>query len=133
MYCPNCGNTSSRDDYCEYCGHSFSTEKKKSTFRFPLLPLLLLIFLILFMLSLSVNYLSFDGASSLSVHKNYSSPDELISDYLIYAKQNKPRYILSLYHPYTIPILSLYLSLYYSYSNLILITAANEQQKRECS
>ena len=99
MYCPNCGNTSSRDDYCEYCGHYFSTEKKKSTFRFPLLPLLLLIFLILFMLSLSVNYLSFDGASSLSVHKNYSSPDELISDYLIYAKQNKPRYILSLYHP----------------------------------
>ncbi len=98
MYCPNCGNTSSRNDYCEYCGYSFITEKKKSSFHFPVLPLLLILFLLLFMIILSINYWSLDGASSAAIHKNYSSPDELISDYLYYAKQNKPRYILSLYH-----------------------------------
>ena len=98
MYCPNCGNSSQRNDHCEYCGFVFEQKTTNSSYHFPLLPLLLLIFLSLFMLILSINYLSLDGTSSAILQKDYLSPEDLLYDYLSYAQENKPRYVLSLYH-----------------------------------
>ena len=100
MYCPNCGNLSGREDCCEYCGFEFERKEKNSgnTFHFPVLPLLFLILLSLLLIALAVNYLSLDGLSSSVISKDYSTPEELLYDYLTYARQEKARFVLSLYH-----------------------------------
>ena len=99
MYCPNCGNSSGREDYCEYCGFEFERkEEEKHTFHFPFLPLLFFIFLSLVLIAISVNYLSLDGLSSSIISKSYTTPEDLLNDYLTYARQEKARYVLSLYH-----------------------------------
>ena len=111
MLCPNCGNPTSRKHTCEHCGYVFARKNSNHSFRNTLLLVLLMLFIAVFLWAASLNYLNFHGYSTEKISSNgYPSPASLLNDYMKYAKEGKPRFVLSTFHPEIIR----YYSDYYS-------------------
>lgn len=117
MLCPNCGNPTSRKHTCEHCGYVFARKNSNHSFRNTLLLVLLMLFIAVFLWAASLNYLNFHGYSTEKISSNgYPSPASLLNDYMKYAKEGKPRFVLSTFHPEIIR----YYSDYYSKNEDIL-------------
>jgi hypothetical protein len=120
MICPNCGNITSNGSACEFCGYPLYVKKKRSSFRTIALISVLVVCVGLLLWSFSINYFSFHGFSSEKVSAHgYSSPALLIHDYIKYISEDKPRYVLSTYHPEIVA----YYSEYYNKNEDILWAA----------
>ena len=100
MICPNCGNITNNGSACEFCGYPLSVKKKRSSFRSIALIGVLVVCAGFLLRTVSINHFSFHGFSSEKVSAHgYSSPTLLIHDYIKYVSEEKPRYVLSTYHP----------------------------------
>ena len=124
MICPNCGNITNNGAACEFCGHPLTFKKQRSSFRSYFRPIALVAVLTvcacLLLWTVSINYFSFHGFSSEKVSAHgYSSPALLIRDYIKYISEEKPRYVLSTYHPEIVA----YYSEYYNKNEDILWAA----------